>query len=95
MVLLAAILETGAERELSARNPAKGKNRRLREQKGQKSYLQTAGQIEAPLEAAGELDSETTRERRHIPKRAILATMIFAGVRIGELRSLRWRDVDL
>ena len=73
LVLLGAILETAVERDLIARNPAKGKGRRVREQKGRKSHLATAGQIEALLAAAGELDAEATRERRHIPKRAILA----------------------
>lgn len=95
VTLLAAILETAVERDLIARNPAKGNGRRLREQKARGSYLRTAGQIEALLTAAGELDVDASRERRHIPKRAILATMIYAGVRIGELCSLRWRDVDL
>jgi integrase len=95
VTLLAAILESALERDLIARNPAKGKNRRVRERAPARSYLETAGQIAALLEAAGELDREATRERQHIPKRAILATMIFAGLRIGELCSLRWRDVDV
>ena len=29
------------------------------------------------------------------PPRAMLATMILAGLRVGELLALRWRDVDL
>ena len=32
---------------------------------------------------------------RHVERRVIPATMIFAGPRIGELCSLRWQDVDL
>jgi integrase len=34
-------------------------------------------------------------DRRHIKRHAMLATLTFAGLRIGELCELRWRDVDL
>jgi integrase len=57
--------------------------------------LETAEQIAALLVAAGELDREATKERRHVERRAMLATLTFAGLRIGELCALRWRDVDL
>jgi hypothetical protein len=63
LVLLGAILETAVELDLIGRNPAKGNGRRVREHKGRKSYLATAGQIETLLAAAGELDAEATRER--------------------------------
>ena len=33
--------------------------------------------------------------RRHIKRRAMLAVLVFAGLRINELCALRWRDVDL
>jgi integrase len=95
VILLGAILEGAVERELIARNPAKGKGRRVREHAPRRSYLETAGQIGALLDAAGALDREATRERRHIERRAMLATLTFAGLRIGELCALRWRDVDL
>jgi integrase len=67
----------------------------VRERAPARSYLETAGQIEALLDAAGEMDREATRERAHLERRAMLSTMIYAGLRIGELCSLRWRDVDL
>jgi integrase len=95
VILLGAILESAVERELIARNPAKGKGRRVRERAPGRSYLETAAQIEALLDAAGALDREATRERRHVERRAMLATLTFAGLRIGELCALRWRDVDL
>lgn len=93
LTLLSSILEAAEERELIARNPARGRRRRVRARKPQRSYLDTAQQIAALLDAAGQLDSEA--RYRHIRRRAMLATLIFAGLRIGELLDLRWRDVDL
>jgi integrase len=95
VILLGAILETALERELISRNPASGKNRRVRERAPSRSYLEAAAQIEALLDAARELDREATRERVHVERRAMLATLTFAGLRIGELCALRWRDIDL
>jgi integrase len=97
VTLLGAILESACERELIARNPARGKGRKLRESHVQRSYLGTAAQIEALLNAAGSIDrdkADTTRDA-HFKRRPMLATMTYAGLRIGELCSLRWRDVDL
>jgi integrase len=93
--LLAQMLETAVERDLIARNPARGRRRRAKERTAARSYLTSAGEIEAPLSAAGELDAEATVDRRHIARKAMLATLIFAGLRIGELCSLTWRRVDL
>ena len=58
LTLLAAILERAVERDLIARNPAKGKDRRVRERAPTRSYLESAGQIQTLLDAAGELDRE-------------------------------------
>jgi integrase len=95
VTLLGSILEGAVERDLISRNPARGKGRRVRERAPRRSYLETAAQIDALLDAAGELDREAREDRRHIERRAMLATLTFAGLRIGELCSLRWRDVDL
>src|SRR5207248_181451 len=44
------------------------------------------------LDAAGELD----RERPGVPyRRAFIASLVLAGLRIGECLDLRWRDVQL
>ena len=56
-------------------------------------WLDSAEQIEALLDAAGEID-RTARADHRVPRRAILSTLTFAGLRIGELIDLRWRDVD-
>jgi len=93
-VLLHAILEIAHERELIPRNTAKGKRRRVRTSKPRRLYLDTAGQIAALLAAAAELDREAKRYR-HIRRHAMLAVLVFAGLRLGELLRLRWRDVDL
>jgi integrase len=95
VVLLGAILEGAVERELISRNPAKGRGRRVRERTPRRSYLDTAAQVQALLDAAGELDREAHRDRRHIERRAMIATLVFAGLRIGELCELRWRDMDI
>jgi integrase len=95
LVLLAAILETAEERELIARNPAKGRRRRVRTHRPQRSFLNSADQITALLEAARDLDAKARSDHRHIARHATLAVLVFAGLRLGELLDLRWRDVDL
>ncbi len=99
LITLSTILETAEERELIARNPARGKRRRVRERKPERTFLDTAIHIGALLDAAGELDAEAQEhpqtEKRLVPRRAILATLALAGPRIGELCALRWHDVDL
>ena len=95
VTLLAAILEGAVGRELIARNPARGRGRRVRERAPRRSYLETAAQIKALLDAAGELDQKAHPACQHIERCAMLATLTFAGLRIGELCALRWRDVDL
>lgn len=47
------------------------------------------------MDAGGELDRRAREDRRHISRRAIIAVLVFAGLRLGELLKLRWRDVDL
>lgn len=93
---LGQILEVAVERELIQRNPAKvgGKRRRLKTTKPTRVYLDRAEQIAALLDAAGELDHEA-RSNGRIARRALLATLTFAGLRISELLDLEWRDVDL
>jgi integrase len=95
VTLLGSILEGALERELIRRNPARGRRRRVRERKPERSYLESSTQIGALLTAAGELDASAAKDRRHVQRKATIATLIFAGLRIGELLALRWRDVDL
>jgi integrase len=92
---LAQILEVAVEYRLIDSNPAKGKRRRVKASRPAPVWLDRAEQITALLSAAGELDRGARRDRRHIPRRAMLATLVLAGLRIGELLDLRWRDIDL
>ena len=92
---LAQILEVAVERELIDRNPARGKRRRLKERRPERTWLDRAEQIVALLDAGGELDGEARMDRRATPRRAQLATLTLAGLRISEALDLRWRDVDL
>lgn len=92
---LAQILDVAVERELIDRNPARGRRRRLKQRKPVRTTLDRAEQIEALISAARELDREARIDRRTIPRAALLSTLMFSGVRIGEALALRWSDVDL
>jgi integrase len=93
LTTLAAILEAAVEYELIDRNPARGRRRRLPASTPRRSWIDRADHIAAMLDGAGKLD-QTARTRRG-QRRALMATLTFAGLRIGEALSLRWRDVDL
>jgi integrase len=95
VTLLGAILERAMERGLISTNPARGKDRKAKEDRRPRTHLDSTRQIEALLSAAGELDREATNDRRHIARKAMIATLCFSGLRIDEMLSLRWRNVDL
>jgi integrase len=98
---LAQILELALEYGLISSNPAKGRRRRLKAASPPKIWLDRAEHIQALLDAAGALDRHAALTGGHDHKgapayrRALLATLILGGLRIGEATALRWRDVDL
>lgn len=98
---LGQILEVAVEYGLIERNPAKGRRRRLKAVRPTPVWLDRAEHVEALLDAAGELDRHAKTKGGHdqkgglVYRRALLTTLVFAGLRIGELTALRWRDVDL
>jgi integrase len=87
------VLSVAVEYRYIAENPAAGRRRRLRAKRPAPVHLDSVEQIATLLEAAGQLD----RDKRWLTndRRPIIATLLLAGLRAGELCSLRWRDVDL
>jgi integrase len=75
------------------RNLAKGKRRRLPSASPQRPWLDKVEHIAALLDGAGELDKRA--RARHGQRRALIAVLAFAGLRIDEALSLCWQDIDL
>jgi integrase len=98
---LSQILGVAVEYGLIQSNSAKGRRRRAKAHPIRPVWLDSAEHIEAPLDAAGELDHPAELKRGNgqrgglVYRRALLATLIFAGPRIGDLTALNWRDIDL
>jgi integrase len=93
VTVMGSILETAVEYDLVARNVARGRRRRLQASRPGRPVLQTAEQIAALLDGAGALDRRALTQPGQ--RRALLATLVFAGLRISELLALRWEDVNL
>lgn len=93
LATLSAVLEVAVEYDLISRNVAKGRRRRLPAAAPRRTWIDRADHLVALLDGAGELDRRARAQRGQ--RRALLATLVYAGPRIGEALSLRWRDVDL
>lgn len=91
--VLQSILAVAVEYGYVADNAAAGRRRRLKVPARRPVHLDSSEQIQAVLDAASELDA---LPRYHVnDRRAMVATLLFAGLRAHELCLLRWRDVDL
>jgi integrase len=93
LTTLGAILEVAVEYGHIDRNPAVGKRRRLPAPPPRRTWLDRAAHIAALLDAAGELDDEARSRKGQ--RRALIATLVLGGLRIGEMLDLKWGDVDL
>src|SRR5262249_21224434 len=91
LLRLGSILDRAVKYGWIDRNPARGA--RLKTRKHKSSWLTDATQIEALLDAAGELDRSARVDHRHVARRAVLAVLVFGGRGTGERPSLRWRAV--
>ena len=92
---LGQILAVAEERDLIPRNPVRvnTRNRKLKARRKRPVYLDSAEQIVAMIDAATELDARP--EARTAGRRALIATLVYAGLRIGEATALTWQDIDL
>lgn len=82
IAVLAQILDAAIDEGLvEMANPARGRHRRLKAGKPRRTWLEL-DELRSLLDAVG-------------PHRPLLATIVFTGLRIGELCALRWRDVHL
>lgn len=95
LVLLGSILAVAEERELVARNPLRvnPSRRKAKRDRRRPVYLDSAEHIAALMQAAGELDGEP--DALTSGRRALIATLVFGGLRLGEACALDWRDVNL
>jgi integrase len=73
-------------------NPAAGHDRRAATKRPSRIVIDET-QTAALLAAAAELDTECRQKRPY--RRALLATLLYGGMRIGELLALTWDDIDL
>jgi integrase len=91
--LLAQVLEMAVEYGHIQFNPARGRRRRLKATQPKRTWLEPE-QIKPLLDATG----RGLRGGKTMPDpkmRALFASAICTGLRIGELLALRWRDVNL
>ena len=92
---LGQILDVADERELVDRNPVRvnPRRRRIKTPARRPVYLDSGDHIRAVLDAATQLDAKRTAKAEG--RRAFIATLVFAGLRISEACSLCRHHVDL
>jgi integrase len=95
LVRLGQILDIAVEREIIGRNPVKVGKRKLRVARGRPVHLDSAEHIAVLMTAADHLELESSGGRKTPGRRALVATLVFAGLRATELCELEWRDIDL
>ncbi len=95
LVLLGSILAVAEERGLVDRNPltVNPQRRKAKRERRRPVYLDSAEHIAVLLEAADDLDAAP--DALTGGRRAMIATLALAGLRVGEACALDWRDVNL
>jgi integrase len=95
--LLGQILQQAVDYELIDRNPVRvgGRSARfLRPTRPKRTFLEV-DEFHAVLDAAGELEAEARRDFKGLGRRAMVASLGLAGLRISELMDLKVAQVDL
>lgn len=95
--LLGQIMQQAVDYELVDRNPVRVGERSARflpRVRPAHTFLEI-DEFHALLAAAGELDAEARADRQGLGRRAMLATLGLAGLRIGEMLELHFASVDL
>ena len=97
ITLLGQILQQAVDYELIDRNPVRvgGRSARfLKRVRPDRTFLEV-DEFHALLDAAGELEAEAPANRKGLGRRAMIATLGLAGLRIGEMMDLKVAQVDL
>lgn len=97
ITLLGQIMQQALDYELVDRNPVRvgGRSARfLKRSRPNRTFLEVDEYL-ALLHAAGELETEARSDFKGLGRRAMIATLGLAGLRIGEMVGLRVAQVDL
>ena len=97
ITLLGQVLQQAVDYELIDRNPVRvgGRSARfLKRVRTNRTFLEV-DEFHALLDAAGDLEQEAREDYRGLGRRAMVATLGLAGLRIGEMLDLRVGQVDL
>jgi integrase len=97
ITLLGQILQQAVDYELIDRNPVRvgGRSARfLKRVRPNRTFLEV-DEFLALLDAAGELETEARTDFKGLGRRAMVATLGLAGLRISEMIDLRVAQVDL
>ena len=79
--MTAQVLDDAVDAGWLDANPARGRKVSVRESRPRRTWLEL-DEVRSLLDAAGD-------------HRALLATMLLGGLRVGELCDLRWRSISL
>jgi integrase len=97
ITLLGQILQQALDYELIDRNPVRvgGRSARfLKRSRPNRTFLEV-DEYQALLDAAGALEAEARSDFKGLGRRAMMATLGLAGLRISEMVDLRVAQVDL
>jgi integrase len=97
ITLLGQVMQQALDYELIDRNPVRvgGRSARfLKRSRPSRTFLEVDEYL-GLLDAAGELDADARRDFKGLGRRAMMATLGLAGLRISEMLDLRVAQVDL